>query len=130
MKEVIQVSRIKAVEFPQHHKCFGREIYGPNSGCNTCSVVHNYMFADGGAEMHVHEKCEHIFYVIRGALKFNNGKDDPVIVRAGEAVVAHPGEPHEVTGTGGEDVEYIVCSAPPAWTLPKEGEKDKIGCTE
>lgn len=119
MKKKIPVAQIPAREFPQHYRCFSREIYGPQSGCNTCSVVHNYILADGGAEMHVHETCEHIFYVIRGAIKFNNGKDEPVIVHAGEAIVAHPGEPHEVTGTGECDGEYIVCSAPPAWRVEK-----------
>ena len=116
MKEKIRVAQIGTSVLPQHDKCFYREIYGPRSGCDACVVAHNYMFADGGAEMHVHEKSEHIFYVIKGALKYNNGKDEPIIVNAGESVVAHPGEPHEVTGTGNEDVEYMVFSVPPVWT--------------
>lgn len=111
----IHVQALPTFEFPQHNKCFAREIVGPKTDYDRCSFAYTVMLADGGAEPHVHETSDHIYYVLRGAFIYSNFKDEPVEVKAGEAILAPHGITHEVKGNGVDDCEYIVCTLPPAW---------------
>jgi mannose-6-phosphate isomerase-like protein (cupin superfamily) len=110
---IVQVGSLPPVVRPQHHEVFAREIWGPASGGKRVTVTHSVMLATGGAEMHVHPDSEHIFYVLRGELKVYDGKET-AIVSAGEGLVIAAGEPHQVTGTGRMDCEYLSITSPPA----------------
>lgn len=114
MKKV-DVGAIKPVVLPKHSEVFAREIWGPLSGGKNCCVVHNVMLAYGGAEMHTHDETEHIFYILRGELKVYDGEKTSVFT-AGDSFVIEAGEPHEITGTGRMDCEYLAISSPPVWT--------------
>lgn len=76
------------------------------------AVSHAVMLAHGGAEMHVHAESEQIFYVLAGELKVYNGKETS-IVSAGQWLVTEAGEPHQVTGSGRMDCQYITVTCPP-----------------
>jgi quercetin dioxygenase-like cupin family protein len=76
------------------------------------TMVHCVMLASGGAEMHTHPESEHLFYVLRGELKVTNGKET-LIVPARQALVIEPNEPHQVTGNGRMDCEYLSITSPP-----------------
>jgi len=106
---ILNVFEQKHSVLPLHADVFARAIY---QGKNV-TVSHSYMLAHGYAEIHMHEESEHIFYVLKGALKASDGKTTH-IVKEGCAVIAPPGEMHEITGTGDCDCEYIVVTCPPA----------------
>lgn len=109
---VVEVGALKAGVLPQHYDVFAREIWGPGCGGKKVTVLHNVMLAQGGAEMHVHEESEHIFFVLKGELKVSDGKDT-FLVTEGNGLIIGAGDPHEVTGTGKIDCEYIAITSPP-----------------
>ena len=114
-EKAIKVQTLPSFEFPQHVKCFAREIAGPKTDYDRCSFAYTVLLADGGAEPHIHDVADHIYYVLKGGFIYSNFKDEPQHVRAGEALIAPHGIKHEVKGNGVEDCEYIVCTNPPAW---------------
>jgi len=112
---VVQVGGLPVTVLPQHHEVFAREIWGPGTGGKKVTVLHNVMLAHGGADMHTHPGSEHIFYVLTGELKVSDGKQ-VVILTAGQGLVIEAGEPHQVTGTGNMDCQYLAITSPPvAW---------------
>lgn len=108
----IDVGSLRTKIAPQHYEVFGREIWGPDSGGKNVAVALNFMLAHGGAEMHTHPQSEHIFYVLSGELKVYDGKET-MIVSAGQGLVIGANEPHQVTGTGRMDCQYMVVTSPP-----------------
>jgi mannose-6-phosphate isomerase-like protein (cupin superfamily) len=120
---IVQVGALPVTVLPQHHEVFAREIWGPATGGKKVTVLHNVMLAHGGAEMHTHPDCEHIFYVLVGELKVTDGKQT-VIVAAGQGLVIEAGEPHQVTGTGNMDCQYIAITSPPVvWPSKSQPER-------
>jgi mannose-6-phosphate isomerase-like protein (cupin superfamily) len=112
---IIDIDQLPKVVLPKHYGHFSQEIRGPNTGNPGISVLFCGMKADGGADMHTHDKQEHIFYVLEGEVQVNDGTRTHV-VSAGQAMVIEPGDPHEVTGTRkGIDARYVVITIPPAW---------------
>jgi len=116
-EKAIHVQGLPIFEFPQHKNCYAREIAGPRSGYDKCSFVYTVMLADGGAEPHIHENSDHIYYVLKGRFIYKNFKDPDVIVEAGEGILAPAGITHQVMADGKDDCEYIVCTLPPAWAV-------------
>jgi mannose-6-phosphate isomerase-like protein (cupin superfamily) len=114
--KIIDLESIPKVVLPQHYGYYSQELRGPNSGNPDVSVLFCKMEADGGAELHTHERCEHILYLLDGELQVNDGERLHV-VSEGQALVVEPGDPHEITGTRrGIDATYVVVTIPPAWT--------------
>lgn len=114
--KIIDVESVPKVVLPKHYGHYSQELRGPNTGNPDLSVLFCGMKADGGAEMHTHDKCEHIFYVVEGEVQVNDG-DQLRVVSEGQAMVIEPGDAHEVTGTRrGVDAKYVVITIPPAWT--------------
>lgn len=114
--KVLEINELPKTLLPMHYGHYSQEIRGPNTGNPDLSVLFCGMKADGGAEIHTHDRQEHIFYVVEGELQVNDG-EQVHIASAGQAVVIEPGIPHEVTGTRrGIDAKYVVITIPPAWT--------------
>jgi mannose-6-phosphate isomerase-like protein (cupin superfamily) len=113
--KIIDVEQLPKVVLPKHFGHYSKEIRGPNTGSRDLSVLFCGMQADGGAEMHTHDKQEHIFYILEGEVQVHDGEQTQ-IVTAGQAMVIEAGDPHEVTGSHrGIDAKYIVITIPPAW---------------
>ena len=113
--KIVDVEQLSKVVLPKHFGHYSQEIRGPNTGTRELSVLFCEMKADGGAEMHTHDKQEHIFYILEGEVQVNDGEQTR-IASAGQAMVIEPGDPHEVTGSHrGIDAKYIVITIPPAW---------------
>lgn len=72
------------------------------------------MRATGGAEAHVHDSDEQVFYVISGELRVSDGAGTEVTVRAGQALRIPPGVPHGTTNTAGRDTRYLALTYPAA----------------
>ena len=109
---IVEVGALKTSVLPQHENVFAREIRGLGNGGKNVSVSHNFMLAHGGAEMHVHEESEHIFYVLKGELCVYDGSS-PRIVTEGNALIVAAGELHQITGNGRVDCEYLLITSPP-----------------
>ncbi len=113
--KIVDVQQLPKVVLPKHFGHYSQEIRGPNTGTRELSVLFCGMKADGGAEMHTHDKQEHIFYILEGEVQVTDGEQTQ-IVSAGQAMIIEPGDPHEVTGSHrGVDAKYIVITIPPAW---------------
>jgi mannose-6-phosphate isomerase-like protein (cupin superfamily) len=112
---ILDIDQLPKNVLPKHYGHYSQEIRGPNTGNSELSVLFCGMKADGGAEMHTHDRQEHIFYVLEGELQVYDGERTQV-VPAGKAMVIEPGYPHQITGTGKDiDAKYIVITIPPAW---------------
>jgi len=118
MVKIKNIEKLKYEVLPLHDEVFAREIWGLNTGATNVVVRHNVNLAHGGAVMHVHDGCEHIFYILSGKLKVKTDKEEDIF-GPGEAFVILPGEPHEVGGTGEEDCVFInITTPPPSYTEP------------
>jgi len=111
--KLIKVNNLKSKVLPKHERVYAKEIWGKESGAKNCVVLYNEMDKTGGAEMHVHADSEHIFYVIEGEMSITDG-NETYIIKAGEAAVVEPGEPHEAKGTGKVNCKYLLATSPPA----------------
>ena len=113
--QILEINDLPKIQLPKHYGHYSQEIRGPNTGNPDLSVLFCGMDAEGGAEIHTHDKQEHIFYVVEGEVQINDGERIHV-ASAGKAIVIEPGIPHEVTGTRrGIDAKYVVITIPPAW---------------
>lgn len=100
---------------PGHYKVFARTIFEDEK----VSVRHNLILATGGAQEHSHDfGADHIFYVLRGALRVRCGGKEQIF-KAGSAFWFEPGEPHQVCADGEQDAEYITINAPAFSTFKK-----------
>jgi mannose-6-phosphate isomerase-like protein (cupin superfamily) len=72
------------------------------------------MEADGGAEAHVHDADEQVFYVISGELRVSDGSGTDVTVRAGQALRIPAGVPHGTTNTAATPTRYLAFTYPAA----------------
>ena len=110
--KILNVPSLPTFIPPKHNEVFIREICGPNTGCDKVAIGYAVMLANGGAEMHVHEASDHVFYVLAGELKVTNGQETH-IVSAGQSLLIPAGEPHSVTGAGRIDCQYLNITTPP-----------------
>ena len=99
---------------PKHDNVHSRRIWGPESGGKNCAVGYNYMFANGGSEIHNHES-EHIFIILEGSCNLFDGSKTYKLHK-GQAFIVEPGDMHRVYVTGEEDCTYITITSPPAWS--------------
>jgi len=106
------VEGLEYKELPLHRDFVSREIWGPNTGGENVIVMYNSQYARGGTEMHVHEKTEHIFYLLKGGLHVKTDKEEDQF-GPGDAFVILPGEPHEITPVGDSDCIWLCVTTPP-----------------
>ena len=112
MVKVKKVESLEYKELPLHWDMVSREVWGPNTGSDKIIVMYNTQYARGGAEMHVHEKTEHIFIVLKGNMNVKTDKDEDQF-GPGDAFVILPGEPHAVTSVGDSDCIWLCITTPP-----------------
>ena len=68
-----------------------------------------------GGEKHYHDDWSQVFYVIEGELTFDTG-EKRFTLKAGEAVLFEPGDPHATVNEGTEDSVSIVVTVDQAST--------------
>jgi len=62
----------------------------------------------GGGELHHHDRWSQLFFVLKGELTFDTGKDRFTLV-AGQGVLFDPKDPHATLNEGtGESVSLVV----------------------
>lgn len=110
--KVIKVSENPAVEVPDHVGCTAQEIAGDLLGIKTCVVKFGVYEPEGTADEHFHEKSEHVFYILSGALTiFAGGK--AYTARAGEGMYVPEGISHSAVNGSKGFTTYIAVTLPP-----------------
>ncbi len=110
--KLIRVEENPAMDIPGHTLCTGQEIAGELLGIKTYALKKGTFEQGGTAEEHTHEKAEHVFYVLTGALTvFANGQS--LTAQAGEALHIPPGIPHSAENSYQGTTTYIALTIPP-----------------
>lgn len=61
----------------------------------------------GGGEMHHHDDWSQLFYLVRGELTFDTGKER-FTLKEGESVLFEPGDPHYTINEADQEAFYLV----------------------
>jgi len=62
-------------------------------------------------QAHYHPRTEEIYYILVGMARMRLG-DEVREVGPGDSIAIPPGEPHQITNIGGEQLQFICCCAP------------------
>jgi quercetin dioxygenase-like cupin family protein len=110
--KIIKVSENPAVPVPDHKGCTAQEIAGDLLGIKSCVVKFGVYEPEGTADEHFHEKSEHVFYILSGALTiFADGK--AYTAKAGEGMYVPAGIPHSGINRTKGYTTYIAVTLPP-----------------
>jgi mannose-6-phosphate isomerase-like protein (cupin superfamily) len=61
--------------------------------------------------LHFHCRAEEIYYILRGAGRMRIG-EELRDVGAGDAIAIPPGEVHQITNVGADELTFLCCCAP------------------
>ncbi len=61
---------------------------------------------------HYHPRTEEIYYILTGVGQMRIGAETRA-VGPGDAIAIPPGQVHQITNTGGEQLKFLCCCAPP-----------------
>jgi mannose-6-phosphate isomerase-like protein (cupin superfamily) len=88
------------------------ELYHPGSSpAKGCSVAEAEVRAGRATERHVHKRSQEIYYILEGSGTMGLGKSH-FEVKAGDAVLIPPGNPHNIrAGDGGIRI-LCICTPP------------------
>jgi len=64
------------------------------------------------SSFHYHVEAEESYTILKGQGQLVVG-DEKRTVGAGDTILIPPRRPHQITSTGGEDLEFLVVSVPP-----------------
>lgn len=101
------VSRATAVHYLWGGTCDGWHLLrSPDLG-----VIEERVPAGAGETAHLHRRARQFFYVLSGRalMELPGGT---VTLSAGEGCAVAPGTPHRLANAGGEDLRFLVVSAP------------------
>ena len=62
-------------------------------------------------QAHYHPQSEEIYYILVGQARMRLG-DEIRDVGPGDSIAIPPGEPHQITNIGGEQLVFLCCCAP------------------
>ncbi len=83
--------------------------------CNTetLSVIQERMPPGAKERLHVHQKCQQLFYILSGIATFI--VDESMYkIQTGESIQILPGQKHCVMNEGEADLAFLVISEPPS----------------
>ena len=102
---LIDVSSVQAEELDGHWGMVARQLV--RSGRAQLVALVCDMEPDGGAEEHVHERADHLFFVVDGQLDVTFDAER-VHVAAGQALVIEAGAPHATRNPGPTSTRYVA----------------------
>jgi mannose-6-phosphate isomerase-like protein (cupin superfamily) len=106
---------------PLTHYKWGEQCDGWNLVDEASLSVKQERMPPGTAETrHYHEKAGQFFFILKGRAKFEL-EDAELEIGPGEGLHISAGSKHRILNTGGEDLEFILCSQPSA-------VNDRINC--
>jgi mannose-6-phosphate isomerase-like protein (cupin superfamily) len=111
------VEEVEWIEPPQHHSAYSKLLVNPdNSASNHFDFRISLYQPKGYVEDHVHERSEHVYYILQGhgLMKLDDRK---YVVEAHTAIFVPPGVMHSINNTGLENLLFIVVTVP-AGELP------------
>ncbi|MCE1252227.1 MAG: cupin domain-containing protein [Anaerolineae bacterium] len=110
--KLIKPKENPSVPTPDHTDVTSQEIAGEMIGAKSC-VVKLGLYQPGGSSIfHVHEKQEHVFYILEGALTLVDGNKNEITAHAGEALYVPAGEEHAAFNRTPEKIVYLAVTAP------------------
>ncbi len=65
-----------------------------------------------GADLHLHENAEQLFFILEGALTMTTADSSSVVLGPGMAAYFAPGEAHATKNNGTEEVLSLVITSP------------------
>jgi mannose-6-phosphate isomerase-like protein (cupin superfamily) len=66
----------------------------------------------GGADSHMHEEQDQIFYMLAGSLRVTDGDGRSVMLSAGDALLIPAGVPHATFNDAAATASYLVLTYP------------------
>lgn len=78
------------------------------------SLAHIVLAPGGASTRHFHKVSEETYYLLRGVAAMMVA-DRRFALRPGETCLIQPGEIHQITNPGQDDLEFLAVCAP-AWT--------------
>ena len=75
----------------------------------------------GMVEEHVHERAEHVYYIVSGVGLFTLDGEARV-VGPRDTIFVPPGVKHQINNTGVEDLLFIVATSPPGELPLRDGQ--------
>ena len=82
-----------------------------NSGIRHQSLAEARVPAGGSTLEHYHAKTEEIYYITAGVGQIRIAGETHAVM-PGDAIAIPPGQPHQITNTGGEVLRFLCCCAP------------------
>jgi mannose-6-phosphate isomerase-like protein (cupin superfamily) len=77
------------------------------------SVIQERMPPGSKERLHMHQKCQQLFYILSGIATFIINEVTHT-VKAGESIHVLPGQKHFVMNEGSVDLAFLVISEPPS----------------
>ena len=95
------------------HVAFSEEKMKKNSLFDSPHLFYDTycLLPDQSQKVHAHEGSDKIYYVLEGTASFTIGEEEQDL-GAGNAVIAHAGDPHGVRNDTGENLILLVTMAP------------------
>jgi mannose-6-phosphate isomerase-like protein (cupin superfamily) len=77
------------------------------------SLAHIVIAPGGASSRHFHKVTEETYYILRGAASMTIDSQT-LALGPGDTCLIGPGEVHQITNSGGDDLEFLAVCAP-AW---------------
>ena len=82
-----------------------------NSSIRNQSLAEARLPVGARTTSHYHPRTEKIYYILAGAGRMQIGSEERD-VGPGDAIAIPPGQPHQITNTGDEELRFLCCCAP------------------
>ncbi|HLZ62440.1 MAG TPA: cupin domain-containing protein [Ktedonosporobacter sp.] len=108
----LRVEEIEWIEPPQHHSAYSKLLVNPENSATSYFDFRISLYQPKGyVEDHVHERAEHVYYILqgRGLMKLDGR---PYVVEPHTAIFIPPGVVHSLANTGLENLLFIVATVP------------------
>jgi quercetin dioxygenase-like cupin family protein len=110
--KLIDPQKNPSVPTPDHTNVTSQEIAGATVGAKSCVVKLGVYQPGGSSIFHVHEKQEHVFYILEGALTLEDKNKHKLTAHAGEALYVPAGEVHAAFNYTDKKIVYIAVTSP------------------
>jgi mannose-6-phosphate isomerase-like protein (cupin superfamily) len=113
----LRVEEIAWIEPPQHHSAYSKLLVNPDNSATSYFDFRISLYQPKGyVEEHVHERAEHVYYILqgKGLMKLDSRQ---YVVEAHTAIFIPPGVVHSLANTGLENLLFVVVTVP-AGELP------------
>jgi mannose-6-phosphate isomerase-like protein (cupin superfamily) len=108
----LRVEEVMWIEPSQHHSAYSKLLVNPDSCATNYFDFRLSLYQPKGyVEEHVHERAEHVYYILQGSglMKLDERQ---YVVGPHTAIFIPPGVVHSLANTGLENLLFIVVTVP------------------